>query len=468
MSRDTRGAAITYQDALAYLFSLLEGRPLSPPPYALLKLERMRHLVGMLSHPERAFPSILVAGTKGKGSTAAMIAGIAQTAGLRVGLYSKPHLIDFRERIRINGTLITPDELTPLVEDLRQAIERGRDGPGWPPTYFEASAALAFQDFARRGVDLAVVEVGIGGRLDACNVVDPIISVITTIAYDHTEIVGARLREIAAEDTGIMRSRGTVVTVAQRPAAAAVVREAAAALGAQVIHVGRQVRYRTLTSSPSGIRVTVRGRRGVYRNLSVPLIGRHQALNAAAAIAATEALAEVWPRDAATFDFSEDAVRAGLSTLRWPARIEVVRERPTVIVDVAHNPVSFQALRAALDDAFAGRRLILVIGVIGTKDMPGIARIIAPRASVVIATRPHDVRALPPDQVARAVRPWVSQVHITEDPIAAIEQALAMASPDDVVCATGSFHVAGPVRAHLVSEADASSTRRSHVPRTGD
>ncbi len=454
MSRESGGAAITYQDALAYLFSLLEGRPPSPQPYTFLKLERMRHLVGLLSHPERAFPAVLVAGTKGKGSTAAMIAGIARAAGLRVGLYSKPHLVDFRERIRVDGTLITPHELVPLIEDLRDAVEGGRDGPGWPPTYFEASAALAFQYFARRRVDLAVVEVGIGGRLDACNVVDPIVSVITTIDYDHTEIVGTRLRQIAAEDTGIMRPRGTVVTVAQRPAAAGVVRETAAALGAEVIQVGRQVHYRTLASSPSGLRVTIRGRRGVYRDLQVPLIGRHQALNAAAAIAAVEALAGTWAAEAAPFLLSEEAVRAGLSTLRWPARIEVVREHPTVIVDVAHNPVSFQALRAALDDVFAGRRLILVIGMIGTKDLAGIARIIAPRAAVVIATRPHDTRALPPDQVAQAVRPWVSEVHIVEDPVAAVEQALTAAGPDDVVCATGSFHVAGPVRAHLVPEED--------------
>lgn len=423
----------------------------------------MRRLVELFGHPEQAFRSVLVAGTKGKGSTAVMLAGILQAAGLHVGLYSKPHLVDFRERIRIDGTLVSPDALVPLVEDLRAAIERGAGGPGWPPTYFEASAALAFLHFARRCVDLAVVEVGIGGRLDACNVIDPLVSIITTIGYDHTEVVGARLSQIAAEDTGIMRPRRLVITVPQRSVAARVVRDAAARLGAEVIQVGRQVRYRTRASTPAGLQVTVRGRRRVYRDLVVPLIGRHQALNAAAAVAAAEALEDAWPAGAPPLALTDDAVRAGLSTVRWPARIEVVRQRPTVIVDVAHNPVSFQALRAALDDVFAGRRLLLVLGVIGTKDIAGIARVIAPRASAVIAARPHDPRALPPDQVASAVRPWVRDVRIVEDPVAAVDEALRLARSDDVVCAAGSFHVAGPVRTHLLGQDDAVPERRTHV-----
>jgi len=461
--RCPKAGAITYQDALAYLFSLLEGRP-PGQPYAPVKLERMRRLVALLGRPDRGFPSVLVAGTKGKGSTAVMLAGIMEAVGLRVGLYTKPHLVDFRERMRINGTLITPDELIPLVAELRQAVERGQDEPGWPPTFFEASAALALAHFARGDVDLAVVEAGIGGRLDACNVVDPLVSIITTIGYDHMEIVGARLSQIAAEDTGVMRPQRVVVTVPQRPVAARVIRDAAARLGAQVVQVGRHVRYRTLASTPAGLRITVRGRQRVYADVPVPLIGRHQALNAAAAIAAAEALADAWPMQSTPFALTDDAVRRALSTLRWPARIEVVHERPTVIVDVAHNPVSFQALRAALDDVFSGRRLILVLGVIGTKDIAGIARVIAPRAAAVIATRPHDPRALAPEQVADAVRRWVPDVRVVDDPVAAVDEALDMARPDDVVCAAGSFHVTGPVRAHLMPQDDPVLDRRTHVP----
>lgn len=435
---------MTYPQVLAFLDGLLAPRP--PRSYGPLKLERMRRLCELLGNPERALPAVLVAGTKGKGSTAAMIAAIAQAGGARVGLYTKPHLVDVRERVRLNGALIAPEDMAALVDHVRTAIVKGEGAPGWPPTYFEVMAAVAFLHFARAPVDLAVVEVGIGGRLDACNVVHPFVSVITSIGFDHTEIVGSRLRQIAAEDAGIIRPSGRVVTVPQRPAAAQVIREVSEAAGAALIQVGRDIRYRTLRTGLDGVRLVVRGRRAVYRDLHVPLLGRHQALNAAAAIATVEALA-----DSGRPAPSEEVVRAGLGTLRWPARIEVVRERPTVIVDVAHNVTSFEALRAVLDETFRGRRLILVLGLLGDKDLAGIARIIAPRASAVIATRAHDVRANAPDAVAAAVRPWVPAVRVIEDPIEAIEHALRSAAPEDVVCATGSFHVAGPIRAYLVA-----------------
>ncbi len=445
---------MTYAEALAFLDGLLAPRP--PRPYGPVKLERMQALCALLGHPEDALPAVLVAGTKGKGSTAAMIAAIAAAAGSRVGLYTKPHLVDIRERVRINNVLIAPDDFAALVGEVSDAIPRGADTPGWPPTYFEVTAAVAFLYFARAAVDLAVVEVGIGGRLDACNVVDPSVSVITTIGYDHTEIVGTRLRQIAAEDAGIIRPHGTVVTVPQRPAAARVIQDAASAAGARLIRVGRDVRYRTLRTGIDGVHAVVRGRRAVYRNLHVPLLGRHQALNAAAAIAVAELLADsdVGPSAGAgarrPVAVSETAVRSGLAALRWPGRIEVVRLRPTVIVDVAHNTVSFRALRAVLDETFGRRPLTLILGVVENKDLAGIARIIAPRAAAVIATRAHHARPAPPEVVASAVRPWVPAVRIIEDPVEAIEYALAHAGPDDVICATGSFHVAGPIRAHLV------------------
>lgn len=434
------------EESLAYLNGLIAGRPSPPAPYTPIKMDRMRHLCGLLGNPEQGFPAVLVAGTKGKGSTAAMIASMVQAAGYRVGLYTKPHLVEFRERMRINGELIPQEELSSLAGEVRDAIARGEGGPGWPPTYFEVSAAIAFMHFARRAVDLAVVEVGIGGRLDATNVVNPIVSVIATIGYDHTDLLGNSLRRIAEEDTGIIRPGGRAVTVPQPAAAYEVIEAAAASKGATLIRVGREIRYRTLRSSLGGVRVTVCGQLRSYRDLAVPLLGRHQALNAATAIGAVEAL------EAAGFAVPEAAVRAGLAGLRWPARIEVVRHCcPTLIVDVAHNAVSFQALRNVLDEVFPGRRVALVIGVLGNKDLAGIARIIAPRASVVIATRADDDRALPPADVAIAFCPWVADIRIVEDPVDALECALDAASPEGVVCVTGSFHVAGPVLAHLAA-----------------
>ncbi len=437
---------MNYEESIAYLNGLIAGRFSQPAPYTPVKLERMRRLCELLGDPEQRFPAVLVAGTKGKGSTAAMIAAMAQAAGHRVGLYTKPHLVDFRERVRTNGELISKGDLSLLVAEVRDAIDRGQGGPGWPPTYFDASAAVAFMHFARQAVDLAVVEVGIGGRLDATNVVNPLVSVITTVGYDHTDLLGNSLRRIAEEDTGIIRPGGLAVTVPQAEAAREVIEQAAAGRGATLVRVGREIRYRTLSSSMAGIRVTVSGGLRSYRDLAIPLLGRHQALNAATAIGAAEGLA------GAGFAVGEEAVRAGLAGLRWPARIEVVRPwRPTLIVDVAHNAVSFRALRGVLDEVFSGRRVVLVIGVLGNKDLSGIARIIAPRASVVVATRADDDRALPPADVALAFCAGVSDVRIVEDPVGALECALEAASPEDVVCVTGSFHVAGPVLAHLAA-----------------
>ncbi len=434
---------MNYEQSLEYLYGLIGSRTASPAQYTPLKLERMRRLCALVGDPQRRLRTVLVAGTKGKGSTSAMLASIAQAAGLRVGLYTKPHLEEFRERMRVDGELIPPATLAGLVEEVRAAVALGEGGPGWPPTYFEVSAALALLHFARSEVDLAVVEVGIGGRLDATNVADPILSVITTVGYDHTDLLGPTLRQIAMEDVGIIRPGGTVVTVPQLAVPAEVIESASEALGATLIRVGRDVRYRTLRSSLAGTHITVTGRRGRYRDLTVPLLGRHQALNAAAAVAAAEALDRVGAR------VTEETIRAGLAGLSWPARIELVRRNPMVIVDVAHNPVSFRALRAVLDETFSGRRLVLVMGVIGTKDLAGIVRTIAPRAAVLVATRAHDDRALPAGEVAAAFRGQVPELHVIEEPADAFDFALGLAGGEDVVCAAGSFHVAGPVRAHL-------------------
>jgi len=449
---------VTYEEALAYIYGLLAGRPRTPQPYTPVKLARMQALCTLLGHPERTFPAVLVAGTKGKGSTAAMIASMLQAAGYRVGLYTKPHLVDFRERIRVGGDLITPAELAQLMSEVPAAIAHGAGAPGWPPTYFEVAAALAFLQFARRHVDLAVVEVGIGGRLDATNVVNPLVSVITTIDYDHTDLLGRNLRKIAAEDAGIIRPQGRVVTVPQPPAALEVLEQAASARRAALVRVGQQIRYRTLRSTPAGVRFTVVGERQRYRDLAVPLIGRHQATNGAAAIGAVELLAQ------AGYDVPEVAIRSGLANLRWPARIEIVRRHPTVVVDVAHNPVSFRALRATLDETFSQQRVLLVIGLLGSKDLAGIARIIGPRAGIVVATRAHDPRTLPAAAVAEAFRACVPEVYVVDDPVDAVELALREAGLDDLICVAGSFHVAGPVRAHLLGGLPPAARRPRRLP----
>ncbi len=435
--------AWSYPQALAWLDGLLNYER-SAVPYAQIKLQRMQALLRRLEDPQDRLRTVLVAGTKGKGSTAAMLVSILQAHGQRVGFYSKPHLWDYRERIRIGDVLVSPERLARLVRDTVPAVEAGAEDPWGKPTYFEVSVALALRYFVEEGVDRAVLEVGIGGRLDATNVLDPRLAVITTIDYDHTEIVGTRLAQIAAEDAGIMRPGRTVVTVPQAPAAARVLAATAARVGARLVRVGHDVHYRTRRIGRDGTVVDVRGRRGRYAALHVPLLGRHQALNAACAVAAAEVLAEEGVA------IGETAMRAGLAGLRWPARVEVVRDAPAVVIDVAHNVVSFRALRRVLDDVFPGRRVHLVIGLLGSKDLAGIARVIAPRTATVWAVRADDPRALAPEAVAAAFRPQVADVRVVDDPVAAAGAAIAAAAPDDVVCVAGSFHVAGPVRASLV------------------
>lgn len=443
---------MTFDEALGYIESLLnlEHAPLAA--YATVKLERVRDLLRRLGDPQTRLRSVLVAGTKGKGSTAVMLATILQQAGLRTGLYSKPHLLDYRERIRVDGVLVPHAALASLVEEIRPHVEAMRGSPWGPPTYFEASVAVALLHFLHRRVDLTVLEVGIGGRLDATNAVDPVVSLITPISLDHVEILGATLDAIAREKAGIVRDGRTVVVAPQPPEAMAAIEETCAALGASVIEVGRSVRAEVRQVSPHGQVVTIHGRLRDYPDLALPLLGRHQAVNAATAVAAAEVLEDQGVA------IAPSAVRAGLQTVVWPARVELVRERPPVIVDVAHNPASMAALCAALDELFPGRRMVLVIGMVGTHDVRATASLIAPRAASVIATTPDHVHAIPAADLAGHLRAFGREAEVVPDRRAAVERALARAGRDDLVVVTGSFFVVGDAREALLGRERALAT----------
>ena len=378
---------MTYAQALAYLDGLIRAPDGPRRPYHEVKLSRMRALLDRLGAPEAGLRCALIAGTKGKGSTAVMLDGILRAAGLRTGLTVKPHLVDYRERIQVGGRMITRPELVRLVEAVRPAVEAGRADPWGPPTYVEATVAMALLAFRRARVDLAVVEVGIGGRLDATNTTDPIVSVITPVSYDHTELLGHTLTEIAREKAGIMRPGRPVVSAPQLPEAEAVVEEAARRRGSPLILIGREVGYDVVSSSLDGLAVRIHGRRAVY-DVEIPLLGRHQAVNAAVAVAAAEELIpsardlrprprppapsardlRPHPRPPAGTALGPEAVRAGIAGVRWPARVELVARRPYTIVDVGHNPASMAALCATLRELLGGRRLVVAFGMLATKD----------------------------------------------------------------------------------------------------
>lgn len=452
---------MTYHDALRYIDSLLARAQPHPGPDTI-KLHRVTDLLGRLGDPHHAVPTVLIAGTKGKGSTAVMLASIMQSAGYEVGLYTKPHLVDYRERIGVNGTWISPEDLAALVEEARPHVEAMERGPWGLPSYFELSVALAFVHFARAPVELAIVEVGLGGRLDPTNVADPIVSVITPIGYDHMDVLGDTLDAIAREKAGIVRDRGTVISAPQNPEPRAAIIDVCTRRRATLVLVDEAMRWNALGSTLHEQRFELVGTQGSYGPLRLPLIGAHQRANAATAVATAEALA---PRG---FLASVDAVRDGLATVHWPAREEVVAERPYVVVDVAHNPASLAALRETLEVVFSARRIILVFGMIATHDHRACTSLIAPLAETVIVTTPQHVKPLPAHVLAEEVARYQARVEIIEDRPAALERALALAGPEDVVVVTGSFFLVGEVR-ELLQRKLASAPLpqvRLHSPRT--
>lgn len=443
---------MTYAAALQYLESLITAdRP--SRPYHEVKLARMRHLLGLLGNPHKGLRCILVAGTKGKGSAAVMIAEMLRAQGLRVGLTVKPHLVDYRERIRVNSRMISRGDLLRLVGDVRPAVEEGRGLDWGPPTYVETTVAIALLYFARQEVDVAVVEVGIGGRLDATNVLDPVVSVITPISYDHTEILGATLTAIAREKAGIIRPGGMVVSAPQPDEAEAVIVAACEAQAARLVRVGREVEVLLHRSSLDGLDATLRGLRGRYP-VHVPLLGRHQATNAAAALAAVELLAQ-WG-----IVVSPPAVRRGLAAVRWPARIELVGRRPYTIVDVGHNPASMAALRDTVADLLGGRRLVLAFGMLATKDYRSVTALVAPLAAEVITTTPNNPHALPAAALAEEVRRYTPHVVAVPDRREAIDRAWKLVGPEDVLVVTGSFYLVGEAREWLSRRKPVAPARR--------
>jgi dihydrofolate synthase/folylpolyglutamate synthase len=440
-------AAWSYPQALAWLDGLLNYER-SAVPYAQIKLQRMHALLRRLGDPQDRLRTVLVAGTKGKGSTAAMLVSILQAHGQRVGFYSKPHLWDYRERIRIGDVLVAPERLAGLVQDTVPAVEAGARDPWGRPTYFEVSVALALRYFVEERVDRAVLEVGIGGRLDATNACHPELSVITPISHDHTDVLGQTLHEIAQEKAGIVRAGGLVVSAPQLPEADAVLERVCQELGAARVRVGSEVRYRVEASDLRGVELSVWTDRGNYEGLQVPLLGRHQATNAALAVAA----AERWlARDGQ--DLDPERVRVGLGAVRWPARQELVAERPWVVVDVAHNPASMQALRGTLDELFCGRRVVLVLGMVRGHEVRQTALAVLPAADHVVVTTPQHVRAVPAAELAEVVRPAHPRVEVVEDCEEAVARALRRCGPEDVLVVAGSFFVAGPARRWLLARA---------------
>jgi dihydrofolate synthase/folylpolyglutamate synthase len=432
----------TCDQALAYLYHFTDyERVVKPRAVAtsIFGLARMNQLLDFLGHPEQQLRVVHIAGTKGKGSTAVMTAAILQRAGARVGLYTSPHVECVRERIMVDRAWIPEERLAAHVNRMHPYLaESLKTHEKYTPTFFEIFTAAAFLDFAAEGVDYAVLEVGLGGRLDATNVVVPLVCGITHVSFDHTDKLGETLTLIAGEKAGILKPGVPVVVAPQEPAALGAIQARAEALDAPIRLVGRDIAV-----VDRGDHFAVYTPRRRYPRLHVPLVGRHQRINAAVAVGlAEEALA------ARSIRLSGPLVREGLAAVRWRARIETVAERPTVVVDAAHNVASVRVLLATLAAEFTFQRLVFVVGVSGDKDIDGMLRELLPRAAAIVLTRSASPRACPPEDLLHRVRA-LSDIEAVacETPQDALAAARARAGPDDLVCVTGSFYLAGDVLA---------------------
>lgn len=430
----------TYDEAVAYLSGLKRFG-------WKLDLERMKALCAAFGHPERSLVVAHVGGTNGKGSVSAMVAAASRAAGYRTGLYISPYVIELRERIQVDGEFIPQEHFLRLMQAVAPVVQEiGRDASLGQPTEFEVKTILGFLYFAERKVDLAVVEVGLGGRLDATNVVIPRVSAITSIGLDHVDRLGGTLESIAAEKAGIIKP-GIPCVAAAQPPALGVIEQAARERGAPLLRSGHEVTYE---GPREALTVSVKGRR--YGPLHVGLRGSFQRSNAAVAVGALHCLRE------SGLDLPDGAIAEGLSRAYQPARLEVLHHNPLVVLDGAHNPPAAEALRQSLAEEFLYRRLILVVGMLRGHSARDVLRLLEPLADRVVVTAPDSPRAaLPETLLAELEHPERAELMM---PVAqAYARALELAGPEDLVLVTGSFY--------LMSElprADAGITERPGVP----
>jgi dihydrofolate synthase / folylpolyglutamate synthase len=456
----------SYDAALRFLLERIDYERATTVPYRGhdFKLDRMRELLDRLGNPQQHLSILHVAGTKGKGSTAAMLAAVLTAAGYRTGMFSSPHFDRVEERLAIDGQPCSAAELVHRVEEIRPAVDamdRAAAAAGEiGPTYFEITTALALMHFVRRRADAVVLEVGMGGRLDSTNVCTPLVCIITNISFDHTMELGNTLEAIAREKAGIVKPGVPVVSGAVAPEAMRVIADVCRGQGAPLVALNVDFTFdchppQDLQQSDSPTRLDFRWLSpqsgdlalAEYRDLAIFLAGRHQAANASLAVAALALLRQSgWRMD-------EGSVRRGLCGLRWPGRVEVVRRHPAVVLDVAHNAASIEALAATLDESFRVQRRHLIFAASRDKDIRRMLKVLLSRFDTVALTRyASNPRSIPPEALAElAYQLSGRQFPIFADPAAAWSAVAPLAQPDDLICVTGSFFITAEIRRLLMA-----------------
>ncbi|MGQ9454625.1 MAG: bifunctional folylpolyglutamate synthase/dihydrofolate synthase [Armatimonadota bacterium] len=432
---------MTYEQAVEYLNGLTKFG-------IKFGLERITALAHAFGNPHRGLRVIHVGGTNGKGSTATFVASILREAGYRVGLYLSPYVYDLRERIQINGALISKEDFAELVSEIQPIADDLAETDLGPVTEFEVKTMAAFLYFERQMVDFAVMEVGMGGRFDATNIVQPMVAIITNVSLDHMERLGDTTEKIAFEKAGIIKTGVPVVTAVDDEPAWHVILSRCREEGAEVWRVFKRTYGKPGSPSadvhiryiPSGNSFSVHGADRHIKGLRPGLAGLFQQVNAATAVAAIFALGRYEIR------ISEKAIRAGVANAYIPGRLEIIQDRPTVVLDGAHNPDAARALVSSINELFDHKRMILVVGMLSTHPAGPFLQVVAPMASKIIATQSQWHLALPAETLAQEARKFCEDVEVLRPVPLAVSRATELASEEDLVLVTGSFYTVGEVK----------------------
>ena len=442
----------SYKQAIEFLLQAVDYEKLTNYTYdaSNFNLKRMEKLLSAVGNPHKRGTYVHITGTKGKGSTAIMIASVLKESGLKTGLFTSPHLVYLGERMKVNDEMISQEMLIQLINELKPYIERERFREiTHSPTFFDTITAIALTYFERKKVDISVLEVGMGGRLDSTNVVSPQICIITPIGYDHTDTLGHTLDRIAYEKSGIIKEGIPVVSSTQEHEALSIISKTCKEKKARLRLVGRDILItdikKTRKDGSYGTECMISTWRNKYKNVFLPLIGQHQVENCATAIGALETLSEN-----GVIKIDNEAVINALAKVKCPARIEVVSKKPLIILDTAHTVSSMKFLRESIKENFSFKRLICVIGLSADKDIEGVLREITCVSDELIFTRTNNPREAEPKQLALiAKRSYSKEPIVIENIDEALREAKRIADKDDLICVTGSFYLAARVKETL-------------------
>jgi dihydrofolate synthase/folylpolyglutamate synthase len=422
-----------FLESLEYLYSLQRFG-------MVFGLSNIENITRTLGNPHDSLKVIHIGGTNGKGSTAIMMASILRESGYRVGLYTSPHILSFTERIRVNGQSISEAEVAQLTARIRDRIEEAEIPQQF--TFFDFTTAMAFLYFAESNVDLAIVEVGLGGRLDSTNVAKPRATVITNVSHEHQDVLGESLTEIAREKAGIIKEGVPLVTGVSQKQVFHELEKICQEKEAPLYLMGRDF---LAVREKAGV-LRFEGRRWGLSGIEVSLLGEYQIENATMAMGTLETMEEVG------FSVTRESIYRGMKEVDWPGRLEVVRERPWVVLDGAHNPAGAQALSEALSQDFSYDRCYFLLGIMRDKEVEKIVSILAPLSHETVLCKPRQDRAAPPERLLRAVETAGGKGRVIPDVAEGLDTLLSMARSDDLICVAGSFYTIGEAKAHLLAD----------------